>query len=159
MSAAAVARSSSSPRRARDHSPGVGFWATPELLEFYGTPNMDYAFSFLARFLAKSSLFLAFCAFFASRRVLLAHEAGGQPDGDAHPRHSRLPPARDTAQPCSSSRAQQASSCESCVCSSLTLQLHYGTRLCDHKRRWVCDARLILALSAFGCFERFHLSF
>ena len=87
------------------HSPGVGFWATPELLEFYGTPNMDYAFSFLARFLAKSSLFLAFCAFFASRRVLLAHEAGGQPDGDAHPRHSRLPPARDTAQPCSSSRA------------------------------------------------------
>ena len=35
----------------------VGFWATPELLEFYGTPNMDYAFSFLARFLAKSSVF------------------------------------------------------------------------------------------------------
>ena len=40
-----------------NHSPGVGFWATPELLEFYGTPNMDYAFSFLARFLAKSSVF------------------------------------------------------------------------------------------------------
>jgi hypothetical protein len=50
-------------------SPGVGFWASPELLEFYDTPNMHQAFSFLDRFLAKSSLFLAFCAFFASRRV------------------------------------------------------------------------------------------
>ena len=36
-------------------SPGVGFWASSELLEFYDTPNMHRAFSFLDKFLAKFS--------------------------------------------------------------------------------------------------------
>ena len=38
----------------------VGFWASPaELLEFYDTPNVHQAFSFLDRFLAESFIYIS----------------------------------------------------------------------------------------------------
>ena len=73
-------------------SPGVGFWASSELLEFYDTPNMHQAFSFLHRFLAKSSLFFSILPnfYFAPRSAAqLTHESR-QPY--AHPRHSEVCP-------------------------------------------------------------------
>ena len=73
-------------------SPGVGFWASSELLEFYDTPNMHQAFSFLDRFLAKSSPFFSILPnfYFAPRSAAqLAHESR-QPY--AHPRHSEVCP-------------------------------------------------------------------
>ena len=65
-------------RRPAADSPGVGFWASSELLEFYYTPNMHQAFSFLDRFLAKSSPFFSILPnfYFAPRSAAqLAHES------------------------------------------------------------------------------------
>jgi hypothetical protein len=65
-------------RRPWDSS-GVGFRAGPELLKSYHTPHMYQVFSFLAKFLTKSSPFLVFCA--ALLRV--GRRVGGQgSDGD-----------------------------------------------------------------------------
>ena len=116
-------------------SPGVGFWASSELLEFYDTPNMHQAFSFLDRFLAKSSPFFSILPnfYFAPRSAAQSSlmSLGSHMHTLDTLRSARVPPARHAQPPASSSRAlgsvcRCAGLCKSCVCSSLTLQLHWA---------------------------------